>query len=71
MEDREKQIQTLINSRTAYVGHVTNVSNKINNRIQNFEHYKKLDSLQDRLMSLTEKIIGIYNKIFEFLQCPD
>ena len=43
MEDREKQIQALINSRTAYVGHVTKVSNKINDLIENCEHYKKLD----------------------------
>ena len=37
MEDREKQIQTLISSLTAYVGHVTNVSNKINDPIENCE----------------------------------
>ena len=43
MEDRKKQIQTFINSRTAYVGHVTKVSNKINDLIENCEHYKKLD----------------------------
>ena len=47
MEDSEKQIQTLINSRTAYVGHVTKVSNKISNLIENCKHYKKLDCLQD------------------------
>ena len=56
MEDSEKQIQILINSRTAYVGHVIKVSNKINDVPGNCEHYKKLDCLQDQLMSLSEKI---------------
>ena len=55
MEDSEKQIRTLINSRTAYVGYVTKVSNKINNLIENCEHYKKLGCLQHQLMSLSEK----------------
>ena len=55
MEDSEKQIRTLINSRTAYVGYVTKVSNKINDLIENCEHYKKLGCLQDQLMSLSEK----------------
>ena len=71
MEDREKQIHTLINSRTAYVGHVTKVSNKINDLIENCEHYKKLDCLQDQLLSLSEKIKGIHNQILELVQCPD
>ena len=71
MEDREKQIQTLINSRTAYVGHVTKVSNKINDLIENCEHYKKLDCWQDQLMSLSEKIKSIHNQILELVQCPD
>ena len=71
MEDREKQIQTLINSRTAYVGHVTKVSNKINDLIENCEHYKKLDCRQYQLMSLSEKIKSIHNQILELVQCPD
>ena len=53
MEHTEKQIQTLINSRTTYVGHVTKVSNKINDLIENCEHYKKLDCLQNQLMYLS------------------
>ena len=69
MEDTEKQIQTLINSRTTYVGHVTKVSNKINDLIENCEHYKKLDCLQNQLMSLSEKINGIHNQILELVQC--
>ena len=71
MEDWEKQIQTLIYSRTANVSHVTKVTNKINNFIENCEHYKKLDCLQDQLMSLSEKIKGIHNQILELVQCPD
>ena len=71
MGDSEKQIQTLINSRTAKVGHVTKVSNKINNLIGNCEHYKKLDCLQDQLLSLSEKIKGIHNQILDLVQCPD
>ena len=62
MEDKEKQIQTLINSCTAYVGRVNKVSNKINDLIENCKH-KKLDCLQDQLMSLSEKIKGIHNQI--------
>ena len=62
MEDREKQIQTLTNSCTAYVGHANKVSNKINDLIGNCKH-KKLDCLQDQLMSLSEKIKGINNQI--------
>ena len=62
MEDREKQIQTLTNSCRAYVGHANKVSNKINDLIENFKH-KKLDCLQDQLMSLSEKIKGINNQI--------
>ena len=70
MEDREKQIQTLTNSCTAYVGHANKVSNKINDLIENCKH-KKLDCLQDQLMSLSEKIKGIHNQILEFVQYPD
>ena len=70
MEDREKQIQTLTNSCTAYVGHANKVSNKINDLIENCKH-KKLDCLQDQLMSLSEKIKGIHNQILELVQCPD
>ena len=62
MEDREKQIQKLINSRTSYVGHVNKVSNKVNDLIENCEH-KKLDCLQDQLMSLSEKIKCIHNQL--------
>ena len=61
----------MINSCTAYVGHLTKVSNKINVITENCEHYKKLDCLQDQLMSLSEKIKGIYNQILELVQCPD
>ena len=68
MEDSEKQIQTLINSRTTYVGHVTKVSNQINDLIKNCVHYKKLDCLQDQLMSLSEKIKGTHNQILELVQ---
>ena len=68
MEDRKKQIQTLINSRTAYVGHGTKVSNKINNLIENCDLYKKLDCLQDQSMSPSEKIKGIHNQILELIQ---
>ena len=71
MEDSEKQIHTLINSRTTYVRHVPKVFNKINDLIENCEHYKKLDCLQDQLMSLSEKIKGIHNQILELVQCPD
>ena len=56
MEDREKQIQKLINSRTSYVGHGNKVFYKINDLIENCEHYKKLDCLQDQLMSVPEKL---------------
>ena len=62
MEDREKQIQTLTNSCTAYVGHANKVSNKINDLIENCKH-KKLDCLQDQLMSLSEKIKCIHNQL--------
>ena len=68
MEDRKKQIQTLINSRTAYVSHGTTVSNKINNLIENCDLYKKLDCLQDQSMSPSEKIKGIHNQILELIQ---
>ena len=61
-EDKEKQIHTLINSCTAYVGHVNKVSNKINDLIENCKH-KKIDCLQDQLMSLSERIKGIHNQI--------
>ena len=71
MEYRKKQIQTMINNCTAYVGHLTKVSNKINVVIENCEHYKKLDCLQDQIMSLSEKIKGIHNQILELVQCPD
>ena len=71
MEDKEKQIQTLINSRTAYVCHATKVSNKINDLIENCEHYKKLDCLQDQLTSLSEKIKGVQNQLLELVQRPD
>ena len=71
MEDRKKQIQTFINSRTGYVGHVTKVSNKINDLIENCEYYKKLDHLQDQLMTLSEKIKDIHNHTLELVQCPD
>ena len=71
MEDREKQIQTLINSRTACVGHATKVSNKINDLIENCEHHKKLDCLQDQLTSLSEKIKGVHNQLLELVQRPD
>ena len=64
MEDRKKQIQTFINSRTGYVGHVTKVSNKINDLID-------LLHLQDQLMTLSEKIKDIHNHILELVQCPD
>ena len=49
----------------------TKVSNKVNDLIDNCEHYKKLDCLQDQLMSLSEKIKGIHNQILELVQCPD
>ena len=61
----------MINSCTAYVGYLTNVSNKINVIIENCEHYKKFDCLQDKLMSLSEKIKGIHNQVLELVQCPD
>ena len=51
MEDSEKQIQTFINSCTAHVDHVTKISNNINDLTENCEYYKKLDCLQDQLMS--------------------
>ena len=53
----------MINSCTAYVGHLTKVSNKINVITENCEHYKKLDCLQDQLMSLSEKIKCIHNQL--------
>ena len=46
MEESEKEIQALINDGTAYVDHVTKVSKKINDLIENGEHYKKLDCLK-------------------------
>ena len=58
-------------SRTANVSHITKVTNKINNFIENCEHYKKLDCLQDQLMSLSEKIKGIHNQILDLVQCSD
>ena len=61
----------LINSRTAYVGHVTKVSDKINHLIENCEHYKKLDCLQDQIMSLSETIKDIHNQILELVHFPD
>ena len=71
MEDNEKQILTLINCRITYVGHVTKVSNKINDLIENCEHYKKLYCLQVQLMSLSQKNKRMYNQILELVQCPD
>ena len=49
----------------------TKVSNKVNDLIDSCEHYKKLDCLQDQLMSLSEKIKGIHNQILEFVHYPD
>ena len=43
----------------------------VNDLIDSCEHYKKLDCLQDQLMSLSEKIKGIHNQILEFVQYPD
>ena len=71
MEEREKEIQTMINSCAAYVGHLTKVSNNIKIIIENRQHYKKLDCLQHQLMSLSEKTKGIHNQILEPVQCPD
>ena len=71
MEDNEKQILTLINCCITYVGHVTKVSNKINDLIENCEHYKKLYCLQVQLMSLSQKNKRMYNQILELVQCPD
>ena len=71
MEDREKQIPTQINSRAAHAGHVTKGSSKINDLIENCEHYKKLDCLQDQLTSLSEKIKGVHNQLLELVQRPD
>ena len=61
----------MINSRTSYVGHVNKVSFKINDLIENCEHYKKLDCLQDQLMSVPEKIKCIHNELLDLVQCPD
>ena len=71
MEDSEKQIQTSINSRTAYDRQITKVSNKINDLIESCEHYKNLHCLQNQLMSLSAKIKGRHDQMLELVQYPD
>ena len=73
MEDSEKQIQTLINSRTAYAGHVTKVSNEINDLIENCEHYKKLNfvrsnTCQEYYFNENSRIIDLVSKIQSYCE---
>ena len=73
MEDSEKQIQTLINSRTAYAGHVTKVSNEINDLTENCEHYKKLNfvrsiTCQEYYFNENSGIIDLVSKIQSYCE---